>query len=408
MRCMFLASAPWTAVGYATPTKALLPRLKALGHDVALTAFYGLEGGMIAVDGIPIYPQGYDPYAQDVLPDHVRHFDADVLLTLIDAFVLKTDLRERCQKRVPHPVRHVAWLPIDHAPLGEALTERLPLVDYPLAFSQWGRDVVEAEGFPCRYVPLGVEPAVFCPGDQQQARATLNAAMGRRDGAAMFPADAWIVSMVAANKGYPSRKAFPECLEAFARFHARRPEAILYLHTQTGEKMGGIDFAALVKALGLAPTAVRLVDQYAQHIGLPDTFLADVYRASDVLLGASYAEGFGVPLIEAQASGCPVITTDATSMTELTHNGIATAPLQRWWSQQGGWQAVPSIDAIDRALEAVYQRTSAETAQQAFEGSAWARLIYGWDTITRDYWVPLLAEIEGALRPRCVAEAVAG
>ena len=36
--------------------------------------------------------------------------------------------------------------------------------------------------------------------------------------------------------------------------------------------------------------------------------------------------GFGVPLIEAQACGCPVVTTDFASMPELVRHGIAVRP----------------------------------------------------------------------------------
>jgi glycosyltransferase involved in cell wall biosynthesis len=45
-----------------------------------------------------------------------------------------------------------------------------------------------------------------------------------------------------------------------------------------------------------------------------DERLADIYRSADVLLFASLAEGFGMPIIEAQACGVPVVTSDREPM----------------------------------------------------------------------------------------------
>ncbi len=51
--------------------------------------------------------------------------------------------------------------------------------------------------------------------------------------------------------------------------------------------------------------------------GLPDGLLNTAYSGADVLLFPSLAEGFGWPIAEAMASGCPVITTDEAPMNEV-------------------------------------------------------------------------------------------
>lgn len=51
--------------------------------------------------------------------------------------------------------------------------------------------------------------------------------------------------------------------------------------------------------------------------GMPDVFIRRVYAAASLLLFPSLAEGFGWPIAEAMASGCPVITTDAAPMSEV-------------------------------------------------------------------------------------------
>ena len=51
--------------------------------------------------------------------------------------------------------------------------------------------------------------------------------------------------------------------------------------------------------------------------------MADWYGCVDVLCAATYAEGFGLPMVEAMACGVPVITTKCSSMEEMNPDGIS-------------------------------------------------------------------------------------
>jgi glycosyltransferase involved in cell wall biosynthesis len=46
-----------------------------------------------------------------------------------------------------------------------------------------------------------------------------------------------------------------------------------------------------------------------------------IYLGSDVLLANTGSEGFGLPILEAQLLGCPVVTTRCTAMLEYLYNG---------------------------------------------------------------------------------------
>jgi glycosyltransferase involved in cell wall biosynthesis len=50
---------------------------------------------------------------------------------------------------------------------------------------------------------------------------------------------------------------------------------------------------------------------------LSDSELQDLYRRSRAVLAPSLTEGFGIPVLEAMASGTPVIASDATSLPEV-------------------------------------------------------------------------------------------
>lgn len=377
MRILMGCNAIWANTGYGTQARSLLPRLRDRGHTVGNFAWYGLQGGMMVLDGITIYPVGHDVWGNDVVGPYCQHFKADVFISLMDVWVLIPEFVDRC-----HPTSWMAWAPVDHEPIPPQVADRWKRADYPVAYSLSGLEAAKAAGIDnVQYIPHGLETATFRPGDKRAARDRLK-----------LPQEAFICSMVAANKGYPSRKCFAENLQAFARFRETHDDAVIYLHTLKSTAHGGLDMEQLIRSLGLNE-CVYYVDQLANHLGLPGQYMADVYNSSDVLIGASAGEGFGLPVMEAQACGCPVITTNWTSMRELTVNGIATAPAQRHWTPLASWAAVVSIDHVHDALEQVYNWPSDERRERAEQGILAMRERYDWDTCIDRYWEPFLSRV---------------
>jgi glycosyltransferase involved in cell wall biosynthesis len=60
---------------------------------------------------------------------------------------------------------------------------------------------------------------------------------------------------------------------------------------------------------------------------LPRRDLPYLYCAADALVFPSRYEGFGLPILEAMACGCPIVAGDATSIPEIVDNaGILVNP----------------------------------------------------------------------------------
>ena len=81
---------------------------------------------------------------------------------------------------------------------------------------------------------------------------------------------------------------------------------------------------------------------------LPSRTIQAAYCYADAFLFPSLAEGFGWPLIEAQACGCPVITTDAAPMNEVGggRGRLSAAPsTRREYRGLGGSSCVRAADA---------------------------------------------------------------
>ena len=54
--------------------------------------------------------------------------------------------------------------------------------------------------------------------------------------------------------------------------------------------------------------------------------LAALYRDAELLVFPSLAEGFGLPVVEAMALGCPVITTDIPALREVAGGAAIHLP----------------------------------------------------------------------------------
>ncbi len=386
MRINWYSNAAFVGSGYGTQTKLFVPRIKALGHDISMTAFYGLEGGILDWNGVPIYPKGHaaGPHGIDVmtLAAHARHYRADLAISLLDVWVMPPGVGQQ--------VPYAPWFPIDMEPLPPPVARSLQGCLMPLVFSRFGVRMMEQAGLPYRYVPHGVDTTVYAPRPKREARESVG-----------LPQDAFIVGIVAANKGVPCRKALKQQVEAFAKLHAKHPDTMLYLHSlaQSGD---GENLVELCEQLGLTDGSVMFSDQYLLTLGFSEEQVRDLYCSFDVMTNVSMGEGFGLTILEAQACGTPVIVGDWTSMSELCFSGwlVGQAEAERWHTPLGSYQWWPRIDAIAERMETAY--LSGDRAERGTLAREQA-MAYDADLVTREYWAPVLAELEqmiGDRRPK--------
>src|SRR5690348_7458295 len=150
LRILFASDSPWASSGYAVETALTAPRLAALGHDVALLATYGLQGARREWEGLPIYPGGADPFANDVIGHAARDWRADIVITLKDSHVFR-----------PEAMQGLRWCPltpVDHDPLPPSIAGVLRSAYRPIAYAPHGFRSLRKAGFDPLYAPHGFDP----------------------------------------------------------------------------------------------------------------------------------------------------------------------------------------------------------------------------------------------------------
>ena len=333
------APAPWSPLpsGYGTQIALWSQKLREMGHEVVLSSFWGLTGTVTEWNGITVLPGFGQAYCSPSLQQHAKHVKPDLVLTLGDVWVLDPAVLREI------PVAH--WLPSDCLPMSTADRNVVEAAGSQLiAMSRFGQERFRAAGIDAFYVPHGISFDVWKPAEN---RAALREARG------IDPA-AYIIGVNAANND-AIRKAAPEMMLAFAKFHQSHPDAILALHTGV-HCDGGQDLEVVAENLGITDR-VMVVDQYRYTAGLiTESDLCDWYSAIDVLCAATYAEGFGLPIVEAMACGTPVITTKCSSMEELNPDGLQVDGSPFWNGVHKGWWIRPDVAGMVRAFEESYER----------------------------------------------------
>jgi FkbM family methyltransferase len=391
IKILWHSVSPWAPTGYGSQTGIFTPRIAGLGHDVCISAYYGLQGAEMTWNGLRILPSYSAAYGSDVIVPHaLHHFAADdaksldeascrgMIITLGDVWTFRSPLLDQLSL--------ASWVPIDHLAVPDVVREWLQAMSaVPIAMSRFGEQALHEAGLNPVYVPHGIDTGVFRPGDQAEARESVG-----------VPRDAFAVGMVANNIGRDgNRKAFSEQIAAFAELRRKHSDAMLVLHTDVDQPAGMRLRPFLERTL--PPGSYTYTDQYAFRKGLSPAKVAEVLRACDVLTNCSYGEGFGIPIVEAQACGAPVIVTDATAMSELCGSGWRVGYERLWHDSQGGWAAVPRIGDIAEAMSEAYDKARDE--QMRADAYVFAQG-YDADLITRDYWKPLLDRFEDALARR--------
>jgi len=183
-------------------------------------------------------------------------------------------------------------------------------------------ELLELDPTRLHVIPLAIDHTVFRPGAEE------------REPFLLYPARAW------------PHKNHARLFEAFASLRRTRPRLRLVL---TG---GGLE------RLGPLPDGV-------ERLGVvPAEELASLYRRAACLVFPSLYEGFGLPPLEAMASGCPVAAARAGAIPEVCGDAAVLFDPSDAESIVAG-----VLEAVERADE-LHERGRARAAEFTWEETA--------------------------------------
>jgi len=364
--------------GYGMQTAQVVHQMVRDGHEVAISANHGAAVMMNCSHGHPIFPEGLIRYSLDAAPENIKAWVGDqpgfgvILFDLwplngIEAF---KELNLAC------------WTPIDHDPVPPGVAKfALEGKHHVIAMSRFGEDRLLNAGVPreeLTYIPHAIDLSIFY--DRGKGA---RAAMG-------IPEDAYLVVTNAANRGrIPVRKAFGEMADAMATFMRDRPEVYWMIHTEPNGHSEGVNIPRLIASLGIDQQRVRYPHPVHFRNGIPQDAIAQMYSAADVQLLTSMGEGFGIPAVESQACGTPVIVSDFSAQPELIGPHGKKVPVQRVWDEfQTSFFAIPNVPAIVTALQEVYEETKGKRVDRGAVSSAMER--YDQVKVYAADWKPLI------------------
>lgn len=349
-KLLIFSNSPLLGTGYGVQTALLAREARRDAFEVAIFGFAGHRGGVLNHEGVDVFPGSLEHYGGDMFQSHIAYHQPDAAVALFDAWVY-----------MPDQLAGVTlWSPVDHDPIPPLVIDRLRCAGAVWAMSRHGERAMRAAGLSPCYVPHAVDTSLYHP-------LTRDERLTEREKRGLKPGQLFAV-MVAANKGVPARKSFPEVFKAWGTFVQHHPDAVLYVHTLLSDGWGGLDLTALARFYDIPPANLRFPDPYPLLNGFYGAdHLNRLYNAADVLLLPSMGEGFGVPVIDAQAAGCPVIVSDFTAQSELAEAGyrVPIYPDDRLYTSQGSEQCRPRPSEIVTALEWAYLRRGDQRLRQS-------------------------------------------
>ncbi|CAD7935168.1 unnamed protein product [Amoebophrya sp. A25] len=182
-----------------------------------------------------------------------------------------------------------------------------------------------------------------------------------------IPTDAFVVLVLFGNYDKNNRKSVDVSLQVFKEFQeGRAPGSVfLYVHAlatsgksgapsaNEGDEEGaaaGVNMELLIDAVGLPLYSYHLNQRELKY-----EQILELHEMADVFLHPSKAEGFGLPVLEAQLLGNPVITTKFGAMMDYAAFGTSVEPNGRTFMELG-LVAVPDFRGTLAALQVWHER----------------------------------------------------
>jgi glycosyltransferase involved in cell wall biosynthesis len=194
--------------------------------------------------------------------------------------------------------KYIGIMPVEAGPLCMSWATVLALMDKCFIISKYGTEQANQLGVNAEHIQIGIDCNQWrVPTLEEKYK--LRQSLGIED-------DVFVVLSVADNQ---ERKNPHRLLETYAEFSQNKKTKLIFVTKEFNPAGGRLrDYA---QELGIHKHFI-LIER-----GIPFKQLWGLYALSDVMLHTSKAEGLGLPILEAMATGLPIIATNCTAISEL-------------------------------------------------------------------------------------------
>ncbi len=307
----------YVSTGYGTVWTNLLQRMPKLRPDWEFYHLGWQDRGRerMTIDGFTHLPAGNIDKGYDQVFRNLMKIKPDYFITMADVGIQSgyTNLVFEA-KKLGWKGKWIAWTPLDSYNWAIGWDEIFDSPDINLAIAKFGENQMKEHKVPnVKMIPLGVDTKIYKPMEKRhedRKKANLD--------------DKFVVGFVGRNQ---KRKMLDRLLMGFARFSEGKSDVKLLLHTDMvppdcpGWDLRTLMFryqeidADLITGDKINFTKKEMDIVVRQRI--TENRMAEMYNLMDLFCYATGGEGFGMPGIECQACGVPMIMTDCTTGPEL-------------------------------------------------------------------------------------------
>lgn len=321
-RILIISDSPTMPTGFGQQALHLVRMLRER-HTVACLAwgFTGWPGDPTAEllqPAVTLFPADRSVQPLEAAQQAIRDFRPDVVLVLAEAWMVPW-LQALRMGAPPRP-KLIFYCPISGHPYPIKWGGIFAEADALVVPSIYGSDeLFERYRLDARVIPHAIAQDYTWPiayGDVAPDSTTwVDQHILPQDGR-------FVIGCVARNQ---PRKMLPMLMDTVARLRRHLADdptvkPVLYIHTDPQDEIGS-DLLALRRELK-AQAWCHFPQQDVWNQGFTPSQMVRLYSTFDLMVLPTQAEGFGVPIVEAMASGTPVLTTGFAAGGELVRESL--------------------------------------------------------------------------------------
>lgn len=336
------------------------------------------------LEGYWMLPMGKMEYGFDTVIENLLKFNPDIFVTLCDVG-WQSGFMEQVFKAKQQGWRGkwIMYTPMDTDAWAMTWKEIFDSPDLNVAMAGFGELMMKKRGVPnVIMIPHGVDTKTFYPIDKEQLKVKHNLS-GK-----------FVVGFVGRNQ---TRKMLDRILMGFADFAKDKKDTVILLHTDAEPPQQGWSLKYLQWLFKIEDklklTRGNLDIDQRQKIN-PEG-MNEIYNLMDVFCYGTGGEGFGLPGLECQSCGVPLLMTDCTTAMDLCREENRIPILKDIYGRNsmiigtnGVNFVVPDDKKMSELLEERYKEWKEGKLKERGEEARKFSLKYDWQGIS-EQWIQL-------------------